>query len=1449
MKNINETKTINNTNEGDVTMKNNTNFKGLTIKTRKQFDRIAHDIFGARGGKGYKTYQIIIDKEIKQIKDKKYDILNFDLNILPQPWNKATNFLDIKTSYIVEKILYSNIKPNRKTGGTIVEKNLQTAKIERFTFDELHIQCLTSDAASALFNTYKRFLIKGQGESMLICLEDKHGQIIDICKKACNQAYMNYTYIDKIIPRGIFYRENGTLKKGVYKYDLGAGDFGYMCSSKSAIKKQDILIYESADPKRTKNRLNKICNGVYDQLLEMSSSEKTYLTIEEITKLAGRLALYMPPAGLVDPEQYHLKCVAVYTNKYKDNTENEYMDGMHWGASESLADACNMICPDKYKVLPGACVGVHAQDRPYTANKSMVEFMHRKELSMHLQNTIKMTGEEPIILIRGKVTKKQQQAFNEALINKKGPYRNKVIIIADEDIKNPIEEIDSLSDMNALKTSWDLNTKTNWHILKFVHLKHGHNNANISEQLLDCMFLADYSRTMSYMQNLITEKLNEKIEYIKNIQSTLKFNCNLDLQGGLDLATKLIGIAPEYILKYNQALYRAWANTQMESAVKLAKEIKISVTGQYLTACPDKATKWHNTKLLGIIDENGMPYVEVICKAAEKDAIERLIAIKYPKMGPREFLKCKVITVKEYCNRVNKASDLTDIEKMYLKKDVSLMSDGMIMIPSKEILKKQAAGLDFDIDSMSCFFEKEIVNILWSTPMLAVDIESDNNIQKKEDTQDSPLDKLEHIIDEKTGEKKFVLNSKAGLLAYYSYCINKNRSVGEVTIMNNIFIQLFHMLNKKAEPTKIEKKFAQQAFVTIFSNSEVTVEKLENLDLLGREKGVGVSKFAELKTDIVDNIPVHFITEDYCNKFVNGCRCMSYGKDYIPEALFLLTDLQRYYQENTIDAAGNGKNVNIAYDANDSVKLKSRISEFDLRINWEGKKDCPFRGYSVSKDYFHVIDSEQTNRKTIKYYDAETKTNKEKIIFELKDTTQKLREFALPKLQEIASVLKANQQDSCPQLSDKIDKIISDARYNEIKAALYSLRAVYNVISDLRKNEINSIFSGIKSDLSFEREMRQYVSRKYRPFYRALSNSIRILLKDYSLEEKILLMQYISDRKMKEGTLIVDEASNDFVHRTLPEEFLLYVTKEFGEIKVTKDDVIYYKDVKEGDILQFVNGIGTNKEGGKAITKANINGEFIIGFERRKAYVVKSIESSVVVPEIDYSTRLLVTAENNWTQKAFGRNSENELSYIDQIMNEGFEIKLRSNQQSIEIYTSLCPIKYKSQTKLEDDMLYKDLKGTISKSITGFTSRHKKVALLIISNVEMMQQKVITETEENVQAKTEVKSVYKGSGSLQAMKNSLNNQIIKDNLNDLNSKKEEDNKPLLTKRLFKLDNLNKESSVKKEVKSSLKETIKLSLGNLDNKKIIKNNLDEECTNLLVGHSSSLKERLKKLGTL
>ena len=191
MKNINETKTVNNTNEGDVTMKN---FKGFVIKTREQFDKIAHDVFGARQGKGYNTFLIKVDKGVKNRNQKQYDILDFNVEILAQPWNKATPHINIQKAFVIDKILPM----------TEDKKNVRATLIERFTFDELHVQCITPEAAEVLFLNYKRILIKGQGKNMLICLEDKWGKIIDICKKCIanisSNAILEHILIDKLVP-------------------------------------------------------------------------------------------------------------------------------------------------------------------------------------------------------------------------------------------------------------------------------------------------------------------------------------------------------------------------------------------------------------------------------------------------------------------------------------------------------------------------------------------------------------------------------------------------------------------------------------------------------------------------------------------------------------------------------------------------------------------------------------------------------------------------------------------------------------------------------------------------------------------------------------------------------------------------------------------------------------------------------------------------------------------------------------------------------------------------------------------------------------------------------------------------------------------------------------------------------------------------------------------------
>ena len=219
----------------------------------------------------------------------------------------------------------------------------------------------------------------------------------------------------------------------------------------------------------------------------------------------------------------------------------------------------------------------------------------------------------------------------------------------------------------------------------------------------------------------------------------------------------------------------------------------------------------------------------------------------------------------------------------------------------------------------------------------------------------------------------------------------------------------------------------------------------------------------------------------------------------------------------------------------------------------------------------------------------------------------------------------------------------------------------------------------------------------------------------------------------------------------------------------------------------------------------------------------------MIIPEIT-NERLVMTSEHNVSVNSVNNDKINDYLLTGQTVN-----LLKAN-----IITDKRSrlAKCKAGTSLEEKLLYDGIKGKIKTFITCKSSHNNKVNNVGVFIVENIVKNAVENTVKNIvedATKEVVKEVVKDKPKLK--------KIIKDNLNDLNSKKEEDNKPLLTKRLFKLDNLNKESSVKKEVKSSLKETIKLSLGNLDNKK------DEECTNLLEKHSPSLKERLKKLGTL
>ena len=194
-------------------------------------------------------------------------------------------------------------------------------------------------------------------------------------------------------------------------------------------------------------------------------------------------------------------------------------------------------------------------------------------------------------------------------------------------------------------------------------------------------------------------------------------------------------------------------------------------------------------------------------------------------------------------------------------------------------------------------------------------------------------------------------------------------------------------------------------------------------------------------------------------------------------------------------------------------------------------------------------------------------------------------------------------------------------------------------------------------------------------------------------------MQYTSDRKMKDGILIVEEANSSFVHNMIPEEFLMYITKEFGENKITVDPILYHKNIKEGDIIDFVDGVCTN-DGKTVVVKANINGEFVIGFKGKTAYAIKSIESSMIIPEIT-NERLVMTSEHNLSIKHVNDDKINNYLLTGQTVNL-INANIITDKRS---HLAKC----KAGTSLEEKLLYDGIKGKIKTFITCKSSHNNKV--------------------------------------------------------------------------------------------------------------------------------------------
>lgn len=801
------------------------------------------------------------------------------------------------------------------------------------------------------------------------------------------------------------------------------------------------------------------------------------------------------------------------------------------------------------------------------------------------------------------------------------------------------------------------------------------------------------------------------------------------------MATAAARIAPVYVKTQDKSLFRSYANNLIKGAVKRVRECNIPISGAYLGVTPDIAD-FYDIRLLKVIQEDGKTKVEVLAPHAERLGIKEFIAIKYPKMHTREFLLCKVVPVEEYVERVNKSAGLTDENKKWIKILVRHLTEGVFMLPAKEDLKNLAAGLDFDSDAAQCFYDKFVVDTIGKLPMLVVNIN-----RPKVDA-----------------DKKDVVDSTLGFKALLNYVSNENLSVGQVTVMNEIFIELERLLK---HGTKDDKALALKAFGRIFDPkgeygqflSAVMKKRKGFVPVSGRKKGMSFCDFEKVcnanfnPTSITDDgLDKIEVSVKFGEDVTYACQHMELTVENALAALPVLQSLERMYQELTLDAAKEATKVAIYYRTNPFARLKSRKTKVDFKIRWSD--DEPVLS-CYDKDFQWEIDDSGTCERQ--------EANDKNPVLYIQDALQEIRIAGMKQITATAEELKAIADDSRQgfddEIKNKVAEFLSDESKYELFQTVYAQKMIFSDLTILKNMEIAAIEAQAEENHAREDEKaKQFINNKYAELFAALGNNIRCLFFDAGItnnDDKMycLLASLVRDRsvmckmnKLEDKDL--EFTSTSFISKVFPEEYLLFILEHAGACYFTRDELLY-ANCKDGDVLHFSNGIGTGEDGQDAMCAVALEGDFVVKFEGKKAYATKYIGDIIQskIPQPDFSQRIFITTDYK-NVDAFNTNKN--------AFNDAVAVMFYPTDMNCSSYVNTLAKDGKKGLKISKagnfkvpgtelgKKLYKDIKGEVVLSVSGYIEgRNASVAIAMVKNA---QEATYAEKQEAVKLVTELEA-------------------------------------------------------------------------------------------------------------
>lgn len=275
--------------------------------------------------------------------------------------------------------------------------------------------------------------------------------------------------------------------------------------------------------------------------------------------------------------------------------------------------------------------------------------------------------------------------------------------------------------------------------------------SSISKQLIEKVLIKNEKAATEWLKNYMTKSIHAEYND-RFVDKQIK----VPTLGQIDnpFATDIIeGIAPTYA-KQNGAIYKSMLENQVKASMKALDKMKYKVEGKNVRLISEHTELFTAAKSLIKYGEIFSPSANAFFAKSQREAAEvkaqaeELLAqgnevkanelfriaelmarkenyiatIKYPSMGIKEYYYAKTLTLKDIRERVlalNVSKDDKEVIFEYFKS----LDEGVTMLPAREEIMRQCAGLDFDYDGWTEIYDYDFVDLLASDEFFVVDCE------------------------------------------------------------------------------------------------------------------------------------------------------------------------------------------------------------------------------------------------------------------------------------------------------------------------------------------------------------------------------------------------------------------------------------------------------------------------------------------------------------------------------------------------------------------------------------------------------------------------------------------------------------------------------------------------------------------------------------------------------